>query len=905
MMSDALHTTVPLLFENMVKTYLPTVDDEDFHAVYPEDRIQKIHDTLKKTVGPRSNGSKDKRPKEQVISDAWRTLDKDERLCPGYLLNISEKHFDGADTKKYKVDGSLIPLADQDIIEEGRPNFFLDDLFIEFKRGGTENDPWDNGAKKDIEADAAKRTRARGQLMSYGERHFCFQHRTGLFMLFVNGGEFRVIRWDRSGCIVTEALNYVETPEHTKKLLQFLYAYSKAKPEQRGIDPTVTRLSKDSCGWQWMQEVAATHRLDVAYGDGTVVQSVPQGFVIKPTRDAPDSPLFATNILAEDPTATIGFGDLSSSSATSAIAPVFKYVRDLFRDSISETWLSYRLKVCGGDYLVGKPIFAPHGLIGRGTRGYIALEWKTQRLVFLKDAWRPFYQGVDQEGTTLELLNAEHVPFVPTLICHEDVDGGQETEASAYSFTGSKKPVLIGKEEKDRPIAPMPLRSNASGSRTTTRTGTASTSDTQPRVDAANVKGSTQSSGSGEPSGKRGRSQKTAIVELNDGSGLRHLKHYRMVVAQVCLPSSAFTSGKQLVRVLWNCIDAHGDAFERCKILHRDVSVGNILILPALNITISKTKGQKISVMWGGVLGDWELAKRCPAEHVTQNARQPHRTGTWYYMSVHSVQHPGRPLSIPDELESFLHVLLYLAIRYLRSNLPSPGIFVGHYFDSSGRDKEGRMLCGITKQQIVYNGQLLFNQEPVNFLPDPQPSSEHAEPPSANPLPPSPLNHLIAKLLSHFKAHYDVRKYNAATAAEKLASLYDVTINTPAAGDDDSEDEDPVLSMRCTIGGAEIATPVPERIHVATPSTAAPGIVQEPSEKEKRRAAKLTTHQYVKKLFLKHVTRDVLWPSNDHIGDQLKGYVRPEWSSKRLRLESTMASLCETEETEEVSAQPV
>ena len=45
---------------------------------------------------------------------------------------------------------------------------------------------------------ADTRTDIRGQVASYDERRLYFQHRTGLFMLFVNGGEFRVIRWDRS-----------------------------------------------------------------------------------------------------------------------------------------------------------------------------------------------------------------------------------------------------------------------------------------------------------------------------------------------------------------------------------------------------------------------------------------------------------------------------------------------------------------------------------------------------------------------------------------------------------------------------------------------------------------------------------------------------------------------------------
>ena len=166
------------------------------------------------------------------------------------ICSTSENHADAADTKKLKVDRALISKSFKDAIQKNHPHFFLDDLAIEFKRGGTLSDAWNDRNSKNTESKADTRADIRGQLMSYGERHLYFQHRTGLFMLFVNDSEFRVIRWDRSGCLVTEALSYVESPEHTKKLLQFLYAYSKASPEQRDIDITATRLSKDSWGWQ-------------------------------------------------------------------------------------------------------------------------------------------------------------------------------------------------------------------------------------------------------------------------------------------------------------------------------------------------------------------------------------------------------------------------------------------------------------------------------------------------------------------------------------------------------------------------------------------------------------------------------------------------------------------------------
>ncbi|KAI1784581.1 hypothetical protein LXA43DRAFT_901342 [Ganoderma leucocontextum] len=895
MMSDAVNTTVPLLFENMMKTYLPSVDPDGFDAAYPEARITEIHAKLQEATTPRPPDSKDKRRKEKIISEAWVDTSKDGPLCPGYLLNISENHADVIDTKKYKVDAALISTCDRHLIQADRPNFFLDDLSIEFKRGGTENDAWDDRTNKNVEASADSRIDVRGQLMSYGERHFYFQHRTGLFMLLVNGGEFRVIRWDRSGCIVTEALNYVDTVEHTKKLLQFLYAYSKAEPAQRGFDTTATRLSKDSCGWQWMQKVAATHRLDLAYGDGTVVQSVPQGFVIKPTRDAPDSPLFSASLLADDPTATIGFGDLSSSSATSAIAPVFKYVRDLFRESLSEDWLCYSLKVLGRDYLVGKPIFAPHGLVGRGTRGYVALEWKTQRLVFLKDAWRPFYHGVGQEGTTLKMINTAGVRFVPTLICHEDVGGGQETEASSYSSTGPKEPdVFVGKGKKDRPIAPMPLRSNASGSGATTtrRTSTSSGSDGKSRTDLTNT--STLSEDSSERSGKRPRPRETAPVQREDGLGLRHLTHYRMVVAEVCLPSSVFTNGRQLARVLWNCINGHGQAYELCGILHRDVSAGNILILPVIG---PAAKAGGFLVLWSGVLSDWELAKKLPGKDERPKARQPHRTGTWYYMSVHSLTHPRTPISMGDELESFFHVLIYFSIRFLRSDLPGAiGLYVDKYFKESTWAANMRLLCSELKQQTMRKGELFCDQQPIRFISNPSTSAQgvHAL------VKETPLNALIDALLACFQARYAVLDYDDKVEAEGKRSVLATYGILDSPGTDAKEEEDPHMAF---LEFMDASPAITASSSVPNPIQSTVKAPVKPPDDVYITAERLESHHHVSSLFRDHIA--VTW-GPDYVGDQLKGYVSPsDKGSKKARVESTMVSTMATiVETEELPVGP-
>ncbi|KAM5544460.1 hypothetical protein V8D89_002120 [Ganoderma adspersum] len=928
--------TVRLLLDVMLDTYFPAVDESDaFLTTYPKDRISRIHAKLQDAVKWRPVLRADMRRRGRIVPEAWIAVDADEALCPGYLLNVFETHADTTRDQMYKVRvcGALIPKCDNHFVQKGLPNWFLDDLTILFKRGGAQHDPW--GPATDADPDS--KTEFLDELESHVERYFYSQHRTGLFMLLVTGAEFRVIRWDRSGRIVTEALNYVESPQHTNKLLRFLYAYSQATSEQRGIDTTATRLSEDSCGWKWMLKLAAAHPKDLDYADGTVLDSVPEGFVIQDPAQChtDDSPLFSQNVLAEDLAATTGFSESDFSSyrdRSEMVAPVFKYVRDFFRESIPESWTCYSLKVCGRHYLVGKPIFASRHLVGRGTRGYVALEWRTQRFVFLKDVWRPSYHGVDPEGTTLQILHDAHVPFVPTLVCHEDVGGGQETGAPKHSSTGKLRKRnasgLSGVQEKDaRPIAPMPSRPFAARSGSIAPEGPAQTASTSgqnqlhPDSNATDPEGreaQSTSTSTGKPSRKRARSQTTEAPAQpsHRRSGLRHLTHYRIVVAEVCLPSSAFTSGKQLVRLLWNCIDAHSEAVEQCNILHRDVSVGNILILPMIFVTSNKTKGQRISVVWCGVLSDWELAKKRPDANETSKSLQwSHRAvGTFYYMSVRStVLDPGSPVSITDELESFFHVLLYLALRYLRSNWRNPGIFIDQYFTSSWRDVHGNAVRGhsILKQIVVCDGQLAFHREPVTFLPNPPPSDSSGEESESESqhaaydrtvdlLTPSPLNHLIADLLDHFRAHYAIMKYNAAIKARELlppepkrlasestttgtqvicAAASSSSSSSSSSGEDrpPSVSERRLLSMRQRFGDAQ-TRPMAAPLRVVDYDTinsklrSWPPEIREPSDEEKDKAARLGTHEYVRDLFFSYIRGSVRWPKEDYVGDQLEGH---------------------------------
>ena len=78
--------------------------------------------------------------------------------------------------------------------------------------------------------------------------------------------------------------------------------------------------------------------------------------------------------------------------------------------------------------------------------------------------------------------------------------------------------------------------------------------------------------------------------------------------------------GTAMTNALTNCI-AHELAVKRCKVMHRDISAGNILILPKL---VTVAKGIRVSIT--GVLSDWELAKHIPLNGIVAMQAQPERT---------------------------------------------------------------------------------------------------------------------------------------------------------------------------------------------------------------------------------------------------------------------------------------
>ncbi|GBE82934.1 hypothetical protein SCP_0413210 [Sparassis crispa] len=216
--------------------------------------------------------------------------------------------------------------------------------------------------------------------------------------------------------------------------------------------------------------------------------------------------------------------------------------------------------------------------------------------------------------------------------------------------------------------------------------------------------------------------------------------HYRLVVEEVCRPLSDFENCFELVKIIADCI--YGMALKDAKLIHRDVSAGNVLI----NEKLTTVNGEDVPVRTG-MLSDWELSKptneaREDAEE-TRMARQPDRTGTWQFMSAILLDSPTRPVEVADELEAFFNVFSFYLVKFTNSSIKNPAYFMSQYFDEcTVSDSETHYTCGSAKRNAMQSGilQTTLDKSVTFFCSDGKT--------------PHPCNKLVNEMLGWFKARY-------------------------------------------------------------------------------------------------------------------------------------------------------
>ncbi|KAK7030390.1 hypothetical protein VNI00_014134 [Paramarasmius palmivorus] len=154
---------------------------------------------------------------------------------------------------------------------------------------------------------------------------------------------------------------------------------------------------------------------------------------------------------------------------------------------------------------------------------------------------------------------------------------------------------------------------------------------------------------------------------------LRPFCHYYIVFKEVCRPLNEFDTTREFVSAIKDGMEAHRAAYDRLKILHRDVSAGNILI---------RHDGKE------GFLIDWDFSKEVTDD---ESPRQRERTGTWQFMSAQLLLGTSKRHTRADDLESFFYVLCWLTLNYTSHNIAPNDVekFMKLWFDFRLIEREG------------------------------------------------------------------------------------------------------------------------------------------------------------------------------------------------------------------------
>ncbi|KAI0354872.1 hypothetical protein OH77DRAFT_1404217 [Trametes cingulata] len=209
-----------------------------------------------------------------------------------------------------------------------------------------------------------------GEHIAYVVEIFARQFRTWLFTVSMCGSMARFLRWDRSGCIVTEAFDVRERPE---LFCEFLWRFSQMSDAGRGHDRTAMPGTPED--ERLFRDAVRAHVQTQLEIEGTELEKAI-------TEHYAPGHVTILHVLGPDPVAT--------------------------PDAVRR-------------FIVSRPVISPLGtLTGRGTRGFWSVDVQTGHIVFLKDVWRSD-SARGQEGTMLERLNHLGVRNVPSFVWHGDV----------------------------------------------------------------------------------------------------------------------------------------------------------------------------------------------------------------------------------------------------------------------------------------------------------------------------------------------------------------------------------------------------------------------------------------------------------------------------------------------------
>ena len=256
--------------------------------------------------------------------------------------------------------------------------------------------------------------------------------------------------------------------------------------------------------------------------------------------------------------------------------------------------------------------------------------------------------------------------------------------------------------------------------------------------------------------------------------------------------------------------------------------------------------------------------------------------GTWHFMSAYLLDNLNMPTTIADELEAFLHVLIYGVVRRMRSdNIRSISNFLESYFAGySVKPESDEISCPPAKWLTVgIHGALIMYRTFITFsTPDGRITREH------------PINKLIAELIQVFHSRYAILDWDNRPKPEKKGRE-----GTPTpTGRLLPVPEGKVLRVHEPHPFQVYGVQKPEE--QSTSSTNVPTI-PEPTPQMYANRDSLGNHLKIAMIFHKYFSSpDIEWPTDDDvIPDRLNEIIEPSVPTLTPQAESTAASAGESQ----------
>ncbi|KAH9841800.1 uncharacterized protein C8Q71DRAFT_829062 [Rhodofomes roseus] len=202
---------------------------------------------------------------------------------------------------------------------------------------------------------------------------------------------------------------------------------------------------------------------------------------------------------------------------------------------------------------------------------------------------------------------------------------------------------------------------------------------------------------------KGGRHQ-TRSQDFIKGSDPK-LVQYRLLLKEIARPLKDYEDSLQLVEVIYQCLRAHEEAWERAGVLHADISTENLLI---------QWYTENGELKYKALLADWGLCKYI--EEMDQPVVKASRCGTWPFISAVLLVYPTRFVQgVSHDLESFIHVLHWMCLKFHNTDYSRIPLrlrrHVAILYNERDGQVQGQFTGGFEKMKHMQDGRVPFALE--------------------------------------------------------------------------------------------------------------------------------------------------------------------------------------------------